>query len=112
MKSAAIAVTLAALLGAAVAVADPRHIDIAVTKRGFEPDRISVVKGQEIELAFTRKTDATCAKQVTIEVGDGTTVTKDLPLDTPVAVKLAFKKTGELHYACGMDMVHGVVVVQ
>jgi plastocyanin domain-containing protein len=99
-----------ALVGSAAA--DPPHVDITITKHGFEPDHIAVVKDREVELAFTRKTDATCAKQVVIELGDGTKITKDLPLDKPVAVRATFRKSGELHYACSMDMVRGVVVVQ
>jgi plastocyanin domain-containing protein len=103
---------LAVLVSAAVAAAEPRHVEIAITKHGFEPDRIAVVKDQEIELAFTRKTDSTCAKQIVIELGDGGRITKDLPLDTTVVVRATFRKTGELHYACSMDMVRGTVVVQ
>jgi plastocyanin domain-containing protein len=98
--------------GAAFAEPQPRHIDIAITKHGFDPDRITVAKDQAVELAFTRKTDATCAKQITLELGDGTKVSKDLPLDHAVVVPVTFHKAGELHYACSMDMVRGVVVVQ
>ena len=88
------------------------RVEIAVTPRGFEPARIVIKRGQPMVLAFTRKTDATCAKSVVIDMGDGAKVTKDLPLDQPVEVAATFAKAGELRYACAMDMVHGVLVVQ
>jgi plastocyanin domain-containing protein len=96
----------------ATAAADPQHADITITKRGFDPDRIAVRKGEEITLAFTRKTDATCAKQVVIELGNGKTIEKDLPLDKTVEVRATFTKTGELRYSCAMDMIHGTLAVQ
>lgn len=101
------------LLLASIASADstPR-VDIAITRRGFEPDKVVVKKDQEIVLAFTRKTDSTCAKQVVINLGDGNKITKELPLDKPVEVRAVFHKAGDLRYACAMDMVHGVLTVQ
>ncbi|MCE9580344.1 MAG: cupredoxin domain-containing protein [Deltaproteobacteria bacterium] len=88
------------------------RVEIIVTPRGFEPARIVIKRGQPMVLAFTRKTEATCAKSVVIDMGDGTKVTKDLPLDQTVEIAATFAKAGELRYACGMDMVHGVLVVQ
>jgi plastocyanin domain-containing protein len=97
---------------AGTASADPTRLDISITKRGFDPDRVTVKKDEAVVLAFTRKTDSTCAKEVTIDLGDGKKVTKELPLDKTVEVPVVFHKTGELRYACAMDMLRGTIAVQ
>jgi plastocyanin domain-containing protein len=38
-------------------------------------------------------------------------VRKDLPLNQPVTIELTPEKGGEIRYACGMDMVSGVLAV-
>ena len=87
-------------------------LDIAVTEKGFEPADLKVVKGQPVTLVFERKTDATCAKQVVIHVDDKQTIQKELPLNQRVAVETTFPASGDLTYACGMDMIKGVIHVQ
>lgn len=90
----------------------PKRLEITVTPKGFEPDKLIVARAQPVLLVFTRKTERTCAKHVVIQLGGGKKVEKDLPLDTPVEVAATFAKAGELTYACGMDMVSGVITVQ
>ncbi|CAN5917800.1 hypothetical protein BH11MYX2_BH11MYX2_04650 [soil metagenome] len=85
---------------------------ISVTEKGFEPDNVKVPAAQPVTLVFDRKTDKTCAKEVVINVGDGKTIKKDLPLDKPVEVAVTFPKAGALTYSCGMDMLHGTLTVQ
>ena len=87
-------------------------IAIAVTKNGFEPSDIKVVAGKPVTLVFTRKTDETCAKDVVLHVDEKQTIEKDLPLNTPVEVAVTFPRSGDLTYACGMDMVKGQIHVQ
>jgi plastocyanin domain-containing protein len=86
------------------------HID--VTERGFKPDHVAVGAGKPVTIVFTRKTDNTCATDVSIPVGDGTKIDKELPLNQPVEVAVTFPRSGELTYACGMNMVKGVIQVQ
>ncbi|MBP9086580.1 MAG: cupredoxin domain-containing protein [Kofleriaceae bacterium] len=87
-------------------------IAIEVTSRGFSPNKITVKKGVPITLVFTRTTDKTCAKEVVIAVGDGTTIERALPLKQKVAIAITFAKSGDLSYACKMDMVTGIISVQ
>lgn len=87
-------------------------IAITVTKNGFEPADIKVEKGKPVTLVFERKTDETCAKDVVIHVDDKQTIEKALPLNTPVEVAVTFPASGDLVYACGMDMVKGQIHVQ
>lgn len=90
----------------------PRRIEISVTERGFEPDKITVKRGEPITLGFTRKTDQTCARSVELHTSDKDKVVRDLPLGQRVEIAVAFPNAGELRYACSMDMVTGVVQVQ
>jgi plastocyanin domain-containing protein len=92
--------------------ASPRRIDISVTEAGFVPDKIAVKAGEDVTLAFTRKTDKTCVTEVVLFVNDNEKVEKKLPLNQVVTVDAKFAKAGELGYACGMNMYKGVIVVQ
>jgi plastocyanin len=89
-----------------------RRVAITISAKGFGPDKIKVKKGESVTLAFTRKTDKTCAKQVILQLGGGKSVEKELPLDKTVVIEATFETAGELRYACSMDMYTGVVVVQ
>jgi plastocyanin domain-containing protein len=105
-----------ALIVAAPAIADPKtkesRIEIKVTKRGFEPDTITVPAAKPLTLVFTRTTEATCTKSVVLKLDDGKKIERDLPLDKPVEIAVTFPKAGKLGYACGMDMAKGTIVVQ
>jgi len=91
---------------------EPGKVTIAVTEHGFEPADIKVKKGEPITLVFERKTDKTCAKEVIVHVDDKQTIEKALPLNQPVEVAVTFPSSGDLTYACGMDMVKGSIHVQ
>src|SRR5438105_15532214 len=84
-------------------------VEMKVTERGFEPNRIEVKKGVPLHLVVTRKTDATCAKELVIK---DVNLRKELPLDKPVAFDFTPNKAGEMTYVCGMGMISGALVVQ
>jgi plastocyanin domain-containing protein len=88
------------------------RIEIAVTSDGFAPNNIQVQAKKPVTLVFTRKTDVTCAKSVVVNVGEGKTLERELPLNKAVEIAVTFPKSGTLSYACSMDMVKGVVIVQ
>lgn len=84
-------------------------IEISVTGEGFVPANIEVKKGQPVTLVVTRKTERTCATEIVIkDMG----INQPLPLNKPVVVQFTPVKSGQLRYACGMDMISGVIVVQ
>ncbi len=115
MKSFVVAALLATA-GLVTAHADPepapKRIEIAVTKKGFEPESIHVPANKQVTLVFTRKTQATCTKEIVLTLADGKKIERALPLDTAVEISVTFPKAGKLGYACGMDMNKGVIVVQ
>jgi plastocyanin len=84
-------------------------ITVQVTERGFEPDRVTVPRGDRAVVTFVRRTDNTCAKEVVIEAQR---IHRELPLNQPVAVEIKTGTKGELAFACGMNMLKGAVVVQ
>jgi plastocyanin domain-containing protein len=79
-----------------------------VTEDGFVPSKVKVKKGEKLRLVVTRKTDRTCAKEIVVKDHG---IEKKLPLGTPVTVELTPKKSGEIHYACGMGHITGVVFI-
>ncbi len=85
-----------------------RTVDMAVTEDGFVPSKVKVHKGEKVRLVVTRKTERTCAKEIVIK---GYGINQPLPLDKPVTVELTPKTSGEIKYACGMDMISGVLLV-
>jgi plastocyanin domain-containing protein len=100
------------LLAVRPADAGDARFQIDITEHGFEPKDVAVPAGKPVTIVFDRKTDRTCAKHIVLELGDGKTVEKDLPLDTPVEIAATFAKPGKLTYACGMNMMKGTVTVQ
>lgn len=87
----------------------PSEIQVSVTDNGFEPKNVVIKKGQEAVLVITRKSQNTCATEA---VFSETGKKYDLPLNQPVRVDLTGSSPGTLHYACGMDMEHGTVVIE
>ena len=83
-------------------------IEIAVTGDGFVPASIRVKKGEKVKLVVTRKVERTCATEIVIKDAG---INQPLPLNQPVVVAFTPKKAGTLRYACGMDMISGVLVV-
>ena len=90
----------------------PRRITLAVTEKGFEPDKVVVKKGEPVVLVFTRKVEKTCTKEVVIRIDDKQKLEKKLPLNKPVEIAVTFPKAGELAYACAMNMDKGVITVR
>jgi len=86
-----------------------RTLKLAVTKKGFVPDKIKVKKGEPLRLLITRKTEETCATEIEIE---DTKISQDLPLNKEVEVDYTPQKSGEVRYACSMGMVSGVLLVE
>jgi plastocyanin domain-containing protein len=110
------AATLAATgLLAAPANAAPRSstdaqvVQIAVTSKGFEPSSVTVQAGRPVQLVVTRKTERTCATEIVLKDFG---VKQALPLDTPVTVLVTPRRPGQYRFACGMDMIAGVLKVR
>jgi plastocyanin domain-containing protein len=85
-----------------------RRISIEANAQGYQPDRIGGKPGEKLVLVFTRTVDSTCIAQ--LKTPDGKLV--DLPKGAPVEVAVTVPQSGEVGFACGMDMVHGAVIAE
>jgi len=85
-----------------------RKVAIEAGTEGYKPERIAGKPGEKLMLVFTRTAEASCISQ--LKTPDGKLV--DLPKGTPVEVAVTVPQSGELGFACGMDMFHGVVVAE
>jgi len=86
-----------------------QNISLQVTEKGFEPNKVDTKAGSHVILKITRKTDDTCATQIVVE---GKKIKKDLPLNKEVHVDVGVLKKGEVRFACGMDMITGMIIVK
>ena len=83
-------------------------VEISVTEKGFEPDRVDAAPGSALTLRFTRKIKETCADAVDVQ---GDPVRHMLPVGIPVDIKVTAPPSGALAFACPMKMVNGAIVV-
>lgn len=84
-----------------------RTIPINVNDAGYDPGQITATPGEKLELEFTRRSKGVCGEQVKVDGGP----VIDLPLDKPVKIAVTAPASGKLGFACGMDMMTGVIVV-
>jgi plastocyanin domain-containing protein len=81
---------------------------LVITENGYEPSTVKVKAGSPVILKITRKTNATCAREVQVPSQN---IKVELPLDKEVIVKLAELKKGEIKFGCSMDMMVGGVII-
>jgi len=82
-----------------------------VTDAGYVPKRVDLARGTPVVLVVTRKSDKTCATDMHFRLPNGARIDKQLPLNTAVEIRLRIDTAATITYACGMDMVHGTIVV-
>ena len=107
----ALAATLLAAMpsaGRAAGKDSPQVIQITVTRDGFVPATVTAKHGQPVKLVVTRKVERTCATEIVMKDFG---VNQPLPLDKAVSVTVTPKKAGQYRFACGMDMIAGVLKV-
>jgi Uncharacterized protein conserved in bacteria len=84
-------------------------IEMSVTAEGFVPAEVKVKAGKPLKLVVTRKVERTCATEIVIKDFG---INKPLPLNQAVEVDFTPVKPGNIRYACPMDMIAGVIVVE
>jgi Cu+-exporting ATPase len=82
---------------------------IAVTvKGGYSPDLVHVRQGVPVEITFDRQESGECTNRVVFpDLG----VSAGLPAHTQTVVRLRPDRAGTFGFACGMNMIHGTLVV-
>jgi RND family efflux transporter MFP subunit len=82
---------------------------VTVGDQGYEPARLTLRQGVPARITFVRTSDKTCGTEV---VFPSLNITRPLPLNQPVDIEFTPQKSGEVSFVCGMNMLHGAVVVQ
>jgi len=103
-------------LGLAASVAAPsppkpaavQEAKVMVGEQGFEPAKLTLQAGTPARITFVRTSDKTCGTEV---VFPSLSVKRALPLNAPVVIELTPAKSGDIAFACGMNMLKGVVMV-
>lgn len=82
---------------------------ITVSKNGYEPASVNAEKGKKMTLAFYRADSENCGGEV---VFPKLKLTKKLSVGETILVEITPTESGEIAFACGMDMLKGKVLVQ
>jgi membrane fusion protein, heavy metal efflux system len=82
---------------------------VVVSDQGYEPAKVILRAGTPARITFVRTTDKTCGTEV---VFPSLNIKRALPLNKPVVIEFTPPKSGDIAFACGMNMLHGTVVVQ
>jgi len=82
---------------------------ISVSADGYEPASLTVKKGDLVKLAFHRRAADNCGGEI---VFPALNITKKLPVGETVTVEFRADKSGEITFACGMNMLKGKILVQ
>lgn len=104
----AVVVALSVATRSLAASPQAKAVELTVTEKGFEPSHVKVTNGEPLKLIVTRKTDNTCAKETVIPDAN---LKAELPLNQPVTLSFTPRQSGEITYACGMNMITGVLEV-
>ena len=86
-----------------------QEIQLSVTSAGFVPATVTATAGKPVTLSVTRTAERTCATHIVIKDFG---IHKPLPLNQAVRVTFTPARPGRLRYACAMDMIAGVIVVE
>src|SRR5215470_67394 len=80
-----------------------------VVRGGYRPDVIRVRQGVPVELVFDRQESGDCTSRVVF--GDFA-LSAALPAYQQTTVRLEPSEAGEFGFACGMNMIHGTLIVE
>ena len=85
-----------------------REIEIVVDG-GYKPARVAVPEGERVRLKFLRKDSSPCTREV---VFASLGIRRELPTGVPVVIEIPAQGPGEIPFACGMNMIRGVIEVE
>jgi RND family efflux transporter MFP subunit len=91
------------------AAQDVQTAKVYVGEQGYAPAKLSLRAGIPARITFVRTTDKTCGTEVVFPTMN---IRRALPLNEPVAIEFTPSAAGDIAFACGMNMLHGTIVVQ
>lgn len=88
--------------------ADPNEVFITV-KGSYKPDVVRVQKGKPVILHITRNENAACSEEIVIEQFG---IRKKLEPFKTTTIRFTPAEAGVVRFSCGMDMLHGKIIVE
>lgn len=86
-----------------------RTIEIGVISAGFDPAEIRLTRGEKVDLVFTRTAQRSCATILRIkDLG----ITRELPFNESVTVRLQPATAGRIDFGCPSGEVTGALIVE
>lgn len=82
---------------------------VVVNEQGYEPPTLRLSAGTPARITFVRVTDKTCGTEV---VFPSLNIKHALPLNEPVVIEFTPERSGDIAFACGMNRLHGTIVVR
>lgn len=82
---------------------------VVTVKGGYSPDLVRVRQGVPLRIVFDRRESGECTSRV---VFPDFALNQSLPAYTRTPVELMPDRAGDFGFACGMNMVHGRLVVE
>jgi Cu+-exporting ATPase len=80
-----------------------------MVRGGYSPEVVRVLKGVPVELIFDRQESGDCTSRV---VFPDFRVSAALPAYQQTTVRLDPQQEGEFAFACGMNMIHGSLIIE
>ena len=85
-----------------------KTVRINISQQGYAPAYVRVKRGQTVRLVFYRADQNNCGEEL---VFPALNIKREIPVRRPVVVTLTPRRTGEISFACGMDMYRGKILV-
>ena len=80
-----------------------------VVQGGYKPDLIVARKGVPLRLIFDRREASPCSDEIVLpEFG----VRRALPAHAKTELSITPEREGEFEFTCGMNMLHGKILVE
>jgi hypothetical protein len=84
--------------------------EVEITVDGaYDPAVVHVQKGKSVRMKFYREDNSECTNEVVFK---SLNIRKALPTKKTTVVEFTPKRSGEIEFVCGEDMVRGKVIVQ
>jgi Cu+-exporting ATPase len=80
-----------------------------VVQGGYKPDLIVARRGVPLKMIFDRREESPCSDEIVLpDFG----IRRALPAHARTELTLTPDRTGEFEFTCGMNMLHGKILVE
>jgi Cu+-exporting ATPase len=80
-----------------------------VVQGGYKPDLIVARRGVPLKMIFDRREESPCSDEIVVpDFG----IRRALPAHAKTELTLTPDRTGEFEFTCGMNMLHGKILVE